>query len=92
MRGPGTWPAASEAFLPTAALLESTHSGRSATEPRPVVHFYRARHCVHEPALLGQVRAAVLEDADFLVSQQFEDELVLLSRTYASAACGRLSD
>lgn len=43
-------------------------------------------------ALLGAMRAAVLEDADFLLSQQFEDELVLLSRTYASAASGRLSD
>ncbi|MEQ5788533.1 TetR/AcrR family transcriptional regulator [Erythrobacter sp. NFXS35] len=43
-------------------------------------------------ALLGAMRAAVLEDADFLLSQKFEDELVLLSRTYASAASGRLSD
>lgn len=42
-------------------------------------------------ALLGAMRAAVLEDADFLLSQQFEDELVLLSRTYANAASGRLS-
>lgn len=42
-------------------------------------------------ALLGVMRAAVLEDTDFLLSQQFEDELVLLSRTYASAASGRLS-
>jgi AcrR family transcriptional regulator len=42
-------------------------------------------------ALLGAMRAAVLEDADFLLSQQFEDELVLLARTYASAASGRLS-
>ena len=43
-------------------------------------------------ALLGAMRAAVLEDADFLLSQQFEDELVLLSRTYASAASSRLSN
>jgi len=42
--------------------------------------------------LLGAMRAAVLEDADFLLSQHFEDELVLLSRTYASAASGRPSD
>jgi hypothetical protein len=38
------------------------------------------------------MRAAVLEDADFLLSQRFEDELVLLSRTYASAASGEPSD
>lgn len=43
-------------------------------------------------ALLGAMRAAVLEDADFLLSQQFEDELVLLGRAYANAASGRLSD
>lgn len=43
-------------------------------------------------ALLGAMRAAVLEDADFLLSQRFEDELVLLSRTYASAASGEPSD
>ena len=41
-------------------------------------------------ALLGAMRAAVLEDADFLLSQQFEDELVLLSRTYARAVIGAI--
>lgn len=40
-------------------------------------------------ALLGAMRAAVLEDAEFLLSKQFEDELVLLGRSYANAARGR---
>lgn len=30
----------------------------------------------------GAMRAAVLEGADFLLSQEFEDELVRLSRAY----------
>ena len=33
-------------------------------------------------ALLGAMRAAVLEDSDFLLTQQFEDELVRLARVY----------
>jgi hypothetical protein len=37
-------------------------------------------------ALLGAMRAAVLEDADFLLTQQFEDELVRLSRVFTGVA------
>ncbi|MFI4965888.1 MAG: TetR/AcrR family transcriptional regulator [Caulobacterales bacterium] len=36
-------------------------------------------------ALHGAMRAAVMEDADFLLNQAFEDELVRLSRAYVRA-------
>lgn len=68
------------------ARAEAGMASRSAATLDRIQLFVLSR------ALLGAMRAAVLEDADFLLSQQFEDELVLLSRTYASAASGRLSD
>jgi hypothetical protein len=36
-------------------------------------------------ALLGAMRAAVMEEAHFLLTQEFEDELVRLGRAYSSA-------
>jgi AcrR family transcriptional regulator len=67
------------------AQAEAGMASRSAAPLDRIQLFVLSR------AMLGAMRAAVLEDADFLLSQQFEDELVLLSRTYASAASGRLS-
>jgi hypothetical protein len=67
------------------AQAEAGMASRSAAPLDRIQLFVLSR------ALLGAMRAAVLEDADFLLSQQFEDELVLFSRTYASAASGRLS-
>lgn len=67
------------------ARAEAGMASRSAAPLDRIQLFVLSR------ALLGAMRAAVLEDADFLLSQQFEDELVLLSRTYAGAASGRLS-
>ena len=40
-------------------------------------------------AIQGAMRAAVLEGADFLQSQEFEDELVRLGRGYLGYAPGR---
>lgn len=68
------------------ARAEAGMASRSAAPLDRIQLFVLSR------ALLGAMRAAVLEDTDFLLSQQFEDELVLLSRTYASAASGILSD
>ncbi|MEE4210310.1 MAG: helix-turn-helix domain-containing protein [Parvularcula sp.] len=68
------------------AQAEAGMASRSGTPLDRIQLFVLSR------ALLGAMRAAVLEDADFLLSQQFEDELVLLSRTYASAASRRLYD
>ncbi len=42
----------------------------------------RIQAFVLSQALLGAMRAAVLEGADFLLKREFEDELVRLSRTY----------
>ncbi|MDM7928268.1 TetR/AcrR family transcriptional regulator [Blastomonas fulva] len=67
------------------AQAEAGMASRSAAPLDRIQLFVLSR------ALLGAMRAAVLEDADFLLSQQFEDELVLLSRTYAGAASRRLS-
>ena len=36
-------------------------------------------------SLLGAMRAAVMEEADFLLTQEFEDELVRLGRVYSAA-------
>jgi AcrR family transcriptional regulator len=68
------------------AQAEAGMASRSAAPLDRIQLFVLSR------ALLGAMRAAVLEDADFLLSQQFEDELLLLSRTYVNAASGRLSD
>ena len=68
------------------ARAEAGMASRSAAPLDRIQLFVLSR------ALVGAMRAAVLEDADFLLSQQFEDELVLLSRTYVSAVSGRLSD
>ncbi len=42
----------------------------------------RVQAFVLSQALLGAMRAAVLEGADFLLAQEFEDELVRLARAY----------
>lgn len=68
------------------ARAEAGMASRSAAPLDRIQLFVLSR------ALLGAMRAAVLEDADFLLSQQFEDELVLLSRTYTNATSGKLSD
>jgi AcrR family transcriptional regulator len=67
------------------ARAEAGMASRSAAPLDRIQLFVLSR------ALLGAMRAAVLEDADFLVSQQFEDELVLLARAYVGAASGRIS-
>jgi AcrR family transcriptional regulator len=77
----------SAAELHTAfAQAEAGMASRSAAPLDRIQLFVLSR------ALLGAMRAAVLEDANFLLSQQFEDELVLLARAYASGASGRLAD
>lgn len=68
------------------AQAEAGMASRSAAPLDRIQLFVLSR------ALLGAMRAAVLEDADFLLSQQFEDELVLLGRAYTSALSGRLFD
>ncbi len=68
------------------ARAEAGMASRSAAPLDRIQLFVLSR------ALLGAIKAAVLEDADFLLSQQFEDELVLLSRTYTSAATSKLPD
>jgi hypothetical protein len=67
----------SPAELQTAfADAEASMAERSKTPMDRVQLFVLSR------ALLGAMRAAVLEDADFLLTQQFEDELVRLSRFF----------
>ena len=43
-------------------------------------------------ALLGAMRAAVLEEADSLLTQAFEDELVRLARAYVGTTKGQSAD
>ncbi|GGI91328.1 TetR family transcriptional regulator [Polymorphobacter multimanifer] len=68
------------------AQAEAGMASRSAAPLDRIQLFVLSR------ALLGAMRAAVLEDAEFLLSQQFEDELVLLGRAYAGAARGKHAD
>ena len=76
----------------SAEELQTAFAGAEAgMASRSAAPLDRIQLFVLSRALLGAMRAAVLEDADFLLSQQFEDELVLLSRTYATAATSRLS-
>jgi hypothetical protein len=74
----------------TALLTEADHSqlaadfsdveaGMTDAQGRPLS---RVQAFVLGRAVQGAMRAAVLEGVDFLQSQEFEDELVRLSRAY----------
>jgi AcrR family transcriptional regulator len=56
--------------------LEPRYVDADGRELSPVAAFVLSR------AIQGAMRAAVLEGADFLLSQEFEDELVRLGRAY----------
>jgi AcrR family transcriptional regulator len=62
-----------------AAKFAAVESGIKDAEGRPVT---RVQAFVLGRAIQGAMRAAVLEGADFLLSQEFEDELVRLGRAY----------
>ncbi len=58
------------------AGVEGTFTDAAGQPLSPVAAFVLSR------AVQGAMRAAVLESADFLLSQEFEDELVRLGRSY----------
>jgi AcrR family transcriptional regulator len=58
------------------AGLEPAYVDADGAALSPIAAFVLSR------AIQGAMRAAVLEGADFLLSQQFEDELVRLGRAY----------
>lgn len=53
---------------------------------RTEIKLDRVQFFVLSRALLGAMRAAVMEDADFLLTKEFEDQLVRLGRAYAGTA------
>jgi hypothetical protein len=69
------------------AELAAAHPAANASftdaEGRPLS---RVAAFVLSRAVHGALRAAVMEDADFLTSQEFEDELVRLGRGYLGYA------
>lgn len=60
--------------------------GLSDAQGRPLT---RIQAFILSRAVHGAMRAAVLENADFLLSQDFEDELVRLGRAYLGYTQGR---
>ena len=62
-----------------AARFAAVESDMQDAEGRPLT---RVQAFVLGRAVQGAMRAAVLEGADFLESQEFEDELVRLGRAY----------
>lgn len=64
-----------------AAFLQAESSMATRSE----IKLDRVQLFVLSRALLGAMRAAVMEDADFLLAQEFEDELVRLAWAYAAA-------
>lgn len=62
-----------------AARFAAVESGMQDAEGRPLT---KVQAFVLGRAVQGAMRAAVLEGADFLESQEFEDELVRLGRAY----------
>ena len=68
------------------AQAEASMAMHGETKMDPVQLFVLSR------ALLGAMRAAVLEEADFLLTQAFEDELVRLARAYVATTKGQSAD
>ncbi|MET0272118.1 MAG: hypothetical protein ABW360_03925 [Phenylobacterium sp.] len=62
-----------------AAKFAAVEGGMKDAEGRPMT---RVQAFVLGRAIQGAMRAAVLEGADFLLGQEFEDELVRLGRAY----------
>lgn len=69
-----------EMMRPIAAFL-----AQSETEERPLARLNREQAFVVSRALMGVIRAAVLEEQPFFKSRSFEDELVRLVLAYGSA-------
>lgn len=67
------------------ARVEARIAARSETKMSRVQLFVLSR------ALLGAMRAAVMEEAHFLLTQEFEDELVRLARAYGAAGKAELA-
>ena len=63
------------------AAFARAESGMAGHAGRPISH---VQAFVLSRALLGVMRSAVLEGAPFLLTREFEDELVHLARAYAA--------
>jgi AcrR family transcriptional regulator len=63
-------------------LAAKFHAAESGARDAQGGTLSRVQAFVLERAIHGAMRAAVLEGADFLLSQEFEDELVRLARAY----------
>jgi AcrR family transcriptional regulator len=72
-----------EMMAPIAAFL-----AQSKTDARPLARLSREQAFVMSRALMGVIRAAVLEEQPFLGSKGFEDELVRLVLAYGAAIPG----
>lgn len=68
-----------------AARFAAAETGLTDAEGRPLTP---VQAFVLSRAVQGAMRAAVLEGADFLLSPEFEDELVRLSRAYLGYPAG----
>lgn len=71
-----------EMMAPVAAFIADAGS----TPRRGMARLSREQQFVVSRALMGAIRAAVLEDAPFFKSRTFEDELVRLVLSYVGAA------
>jgi len=71
-----------------AARFAAAENGLTDAQGRPLT---RIQAFVLARSVQGAMRAAVLEGADFLSSQEFEDELVRLSRAYLGYPTPRLA-
>ena len=69
-----------EMMQPITAFL-----AQSEADERPLVNLTREQTFVLSRALMGVIRAAVLEEQPFLKSRSFEDELVRLVLAYVAA-------
>lgn len=71
-----------EMVAPVAAFIADAGS----TPQRGIARLTREQQFVVSRALMGAIRAAVLEDAPFFKSRAFEDELVRLVLSYVASA------
>lgn len=76
-----------EMMAPLAAFLAETE----ANQPHRVNRLDREQMFVLSRALMGAIRAAVVEEQPFLKSQRFEDELVRLVLSYVAAVSGPMT-
>lgn len=72
--------------LSPAELQAAFARAEASMAARTEIKMDRVQLFVLSRALHGAMRAAVMEDADFLLTQDFEDELVRLARAYSATA------